>query len=327
MYEETTKHPKREHYIPPKGKKKGKKGKNGKSNIPDNENIKEAIKENKEKQKEPKNDYRIYGVKKTQEFIKVDRDLPRPLATMIEKGGGCLGIFSPPGSGKSNLLTNLILREEFLKDLFDGGLYLISPTIHSDLTAEKMIDYCDFVEDEMTEELLGGIYKNIMSIPKEDRQLSCIIFDDCLGSRAMRQHTILNKMISSCRHMKTLFIFSLQAIKGLTPNLRSCLSHTISFYQPSNKQFNDLVELHSFFGGEEEFTKNYEEACNPKYGFIFNDWRDLKSYAWGAELDEPKLLWERYDEEGNISKKVSETKDTKDDKTEEINKGKLKSDN
>ena len=143
MYEETTKHPKREHYIPPKGKKKGKMGKKGKSNIPDNENIKEAIKENKEKQKEPKNDYRIYGVKKTQEFIKVDRDLPRPLATMIEKGGGCLGIFSPPGSGKSNLLTNLILREEFLKDLFDGGLYLISPTIHSDLTAEKMIDYCE----------------------------------------------------------------------------------------------------------------------------------------------------------------------------------------
>jgi hypothetical protein len=318
MYEETTKHPKKEDYKPKRKQKKKKR----KSDIPDNENIKEAIKENKEKQKTSKNDYRIYGVKKTQEFIKVDRELPRPLETMIEKGGGCLGIFSPPGSGKSNLLTNLILREEFLKDLFDGGLYLISPTIHSDLTAEKMIDYCDFVADEMTEELLSGIYQNIMSIPKEDRQLSCIIMDDCLGSRAMRQHTILNKMISSCRHMKTLFIFSLQAIKGLTPNLRSCMSHTISFYQPSNKQFNDLVELHSFFGGEEQFTKNYEEACNPKYGFIFNDWRDLKSYAWGAELSEPKLLWERYNEKGEISKNSNET-----DKTDEINKGKLKSDN
>lgn len=325
MYEETTKQPKREDYKPtnkrsnPKSKPKSKQNK--KPKIPNNENIKEAIKENKEKQKAPKNDFRIYGVKKTQDFIKVDRDLPRPLHTMVEKGGGCLGIFSPPGSGKSNLLTNLILREEFFKDIFDGGLYLISPTIHSDLTAENMINYCDFVDDEMTEELLTGIYKNIMSIPKEDRQLSCIIFDDCLGSRAMRQHTILNKMISSCRHMKTLFIFSLQAIKGLTPNLRSCLSHTISFYQPSNKQFNDLVELHSFFGGEDQFSKNYEEACNPKYGFILNDWRDLKSYAWGAELDEPKLLWERYDEEGNISTKESK------DQTEEINKGKLKSDN
>lgn len=313
MYEETTKHPKKDDYN--HGRRKRTKHK---PKIPDNENVKEAIKENEAKQK-PKKDYRIYGVKKTTEFLKVDRELPRPLETMIEKGGGCLGIFSPPGSGKSNFLTNLVLREEFFKDLFDGGLYLISPTVKSDLTAENMIEYCDFVEDEMSEELLTGIYKNIMSIPKEDRQLSCIIMDDCLGSRAMRQHTILNKMISSCRHMKTLFIFSLQAIKGLTPNLRSCMSHTISFYQPSNKQFNDLVELHSFFGGEEEFIKNYNIACNPKYGFILNDWRDLKTYAWGAELPEPKLLWERYDEDGNISKDS--------DATEEINKGMLKSDN
>ena len=308
-YEETSKMPKEEDYKPTK-KKKEKKPK-----IPNNKNIKEALKD----EKKPVQDYRIYGVKKTTDFIKPDRELPRPLETMIERGGGCLGIFSPPGSGKSNFLTNLILREEFFKDLFDGGLYFISPTIHSDLTAERMIDYCDFTSDEMTEELLEGIYKNIMSVPKEDRNLSCIVFDDCLGSRAMRQHTILNKMISSCRHMKTLFIFSLQAIKGLTPNLRSCLSHTISFYQPSNKQFMDLVELHSFFGGEEEFIKNYKESCTPKYGFMLNDWRDLKTYAWGAELGEPKMLWSRYAENGNITEKK--------DATEEINKGQLTSDN
>ena len=435
-YEETSKPPKEEHY------KRSNRKKDKKPKIPNNKNIKEALKEeNKRSNQKPKNDYRIYGVKKTTDFIKPDRDLPRPLETMIERGGGCLGIFSPPGSGKcleknqlvehkekgnikikdikigdfinskngfveviniyhngvketfkttlknkmeiistldhkietlkgmkpikeikddlivtkngnskilkteyfrkvetidlevnhkehtfycngvstsnSNFLTNLILREEFFKDLFDGGLYFISPTIHSDLTAENMIEYCDFTHDEMTEELLEGIYKNIMSVPKEDRNLSCIVFDDCLGSRAMRQHTILNKMISSCRHMKTLFIFSLQAVKGLTPNLRSCLSHTITFYQPSNKQFNDLVELHSFFGGEEEFIKNYKQSCNPKYGFMLNDWRDLKSYAWGSDLSEPKLMWSRYDDNGEVMN----------NELNEVNKGKLSTDN
>ena len=84
-----------------------------------------------------------------------------------------------------------------------------------------------------------------MNIPKEDRQLSCILMDDCMGSHVlMKQHTILNKMISSNRHMKTLFMFSTQSIKSLNPNLRSCLSHSIIFYQPSNKQFADCVELH-----------------------------------------------------------------------------------
>ena len=134
-YKENTKAPKEEDYNPVKQNRRKKKPK-----IPNNENIKEALKE----EKKPKQDFRIYGVKKNTDFIKPDRNLPRPLETMIERGGGCLGIFSPPGSGKSNFLTNIILRDEFFKDLFDGGLYFISPTIHSDLTAENMIEYCDF---------------------------------------------------------------------------------------------------------------------------------------------------------------------------------------
>ena len=204
--------------------------------------------------------------------------------------------------------------------MFDGGFYIVSPTAKSDLTSEHLMEYADFVEENMTEELLGGIYNNIMSIPKEDRQLSCILMDDCMGSQAQRQYTILNKMISSNRHMKTLFMFSTQSIKSLNPNLRSCLSHSIIFYQPSNKQFNDCVELHAFFGGEEEFIKNYKIACNPKFGFALCDWRDLKMYAWGSDLDSPQLLWSRYDEEGNLSK----TDETKTDETKEVNKGKIK---
>ena len=170
---------------------------------------------------------------------------------MIEKGGGVLMISAPPGSGKSNFLVNLFLRETLLKDEFEGGLYLISPTAKSDLSSEALVNYADFVETEMSEELLEGIYSNIMSVPKEDRLLSCVIMDDCMGSNAMKQHTILNKMISSCRHLKTLFVFSTQAVKSINPNLRSCLSHSIVFYQPSSKQLNDVIELHSFMGGEE----------------------------------------------------------------------------
>ena len=86
-YEETSKMPKEEDYKPTKQKKPKK------PKIPNNKNIKEAIKE----EKKPAQDYRIYGVKKTTDFIKPDRELPRPLETMIERGGGCLGIFSPPG--------------------------------------------------------------------------------------------------------------------------------------------------------------------------------------------------------------------------------------
>ena len=50
-------------------------------------------------------------------------------------------------------------------------------------------------------------------------------------------------------------------------------------------------------------------------------------YAWGSDLTEPKLLWSRYDEQGNLTQ--SKDPANKNDITEEIqevNKGKLKSD-
>lgn len=273
-----------------------------------NKELKETLKKEKKKA-----DYKIYGVKKTTDFLKVKKELPRVLETMVERGGGCLQIYSPPGSGKSNFLVNLFLRETLMKDIFEGGVYLISPTAESDLTSEALRDYADFVETECTEELLEGIYRNIMSVPKEDRLLSAIILDDCMGSSAGKQHSILQKMISANRHMKTLFVLSTQSVKSINPNIRSCCSHSLIFYQPSQKQMNDLTELHSFFGGEAEFHKNYEKATTPKYGFMLNDWRDLKSWAWGADLSQPELLWSRYDDDGKVKE------------TDEPNKGMIKS--
>ncbi len=278
-----------------------------------NKELKETLKNEKAKKK---NDFSIYAVKKKTDFLKINKELPRPLQTMAERGGGCLQIYSPPGSGKSNFLVNLFLRETLFKDVFEGGVYLISPTAESDLTSEALRDYADFVETECTEELLEGIYRNIMSVPKEDRLLTAIILDDCMGSSVGKQHSILQKMISANRHMKTLFVLSTQSVKSINPNIRSCCSHSLIFYQPSQKQMADLTELHSFFGGEAEFQKNYETATTPKYGFMLNDWRDLKSYAWGSTLTEPQLLWSRYDEE---------TGEVKPTEADEPNKGMIKS--
>lgn len=253
------------------------------------------IKEQKEK------DYQIYGVRKMDDFVKIDRELPRPLETMVEKGGGCLCLFAPPGSGKSNFISNLLLRDDFFKDIFTGGLYIVSPTILNDLTSAHLRDYADFVETNYSEPLAEGIYDMLMDIPTEEKALNCLLFDDCLGS--FKQQSIQNKIVSTCRHNRSLVIYSLQAIKGGLPsNIRANMSHTVIFYQPSAKQLADVVELHSLMGGEENFLRCYNEATSVKYGFLLNDFRDMKVYAWGGEEKEPRLLWSRYDDNGNIIK-------------------------
>ena len=261
------------------------------------------------KEQKDKPDYKIYGVRKMDDFAPIERDLPRPLETMIEKGGGVLALFAPPGSGKSNFISNLLLRDDFFKDLFEGGLYIISPTILNDLTSAHLRDYADFTETQYSEELVGGIFQMLMDTPNEDKALSCLLLDDCLGS--IKMNSICNRVASTCRHNRQLVIFSLQAIKnGLPSSIRSNISHTITFYQPSSKQLADVVELHSMMGGEENFLNCYNEATSEKYGFLLSDFRDMKLYKWGGQTTEPELVWSRYDEAGNI---INPTKQTKDD--------------
>ena len=259
--------------------------------------------------REGKPDWRIYGVRKEEEFKQIERELPRPISTMLEKGGGCLAIFSPPGSGKSNMVSNLLLREELLKDMFLGGLYIISPTIDNDLTSVHLKKYADFTSTQFSETLVEAIFDNIMTIPNDERELSCLLLDDCLGQ--IKQHSFMNRWASTVRHLRNLCIFSLQALKGLPPTVRSNVSHTITFYQPSTKQLNDIVELHSNMGGEENFRKCYEEATGQKYGFLLCDWRDMKMYKWGSDLPEPIEIWSRYDENGNINKDISKETEEK----------------
>lgn len=262
------------------------------------------IKEQKEKP-----DYKIYGVRKMDDFAPIERELPRPLHTMLEKGGGVLALFAPPGSGKSNFISNLLLRDDFFKDLFEGGLYIISPTIMNDLTSCHLRDYADFTETQYSEELVGGLFQMLMDTPNDEKALSCLLLDDCLGS--IKMNSICNRVASTCRHNRQLVIFSLQAIKnGLPSSIRSNISHTITFYQPSSKQLADVVELHSMMGGEENFLKCYNEATAEKYGFLLSDFRDMKLWKWGGQTDEPELVWSRYDQNGNI---VNPTKQTKED--------------
>lgn len=247
-----------------------------------------------------KTDHRIYPVRKLEEFTKINKDLPPPLESLLNKNGGCLAMFSPPGSGKSNLISALMLSDDLLKDVFTGGLYVISPTINNDLTSHYLKEYADMVETEYSDELVRAIFNNLMDIPNEDKEPSCLILDDCLGS--IRQNSFMLRWASTVRHLKNLLIISCQAVKSVPATLRSNISATITFYQPSQKQLNDVIELHSLMGGEDNFRQCYEEAVSKKYQFLWSDFRDMKLYKWGGELDAPVLLWSMFDDDGNRSK-------------------------
>ena len=230
-------------------------------------------------------------------FVTINRNLPEPFKPLFEKNGGAMMLVGGMGSGKGVTLSNFFLREEFFGGLFTGGLYFISPTAKSDLTNVHLVREADFVSTEYSDQLMDGIYDNIMNIPPEDRELSAIILDDCLGS--IRQHSSMNRITSTVRHMKSLLVYSLQACKGLPPTIRSNISLTIIYYTPSNKQMNDLIEMHSHMGGEDMWVSCYNEATSKKYQFMVNCFKTMRIFKWGGQLSEPILLYSMYDENGS----------------------------
>jgi hypothetical protein len=249
--------------------------------------------------------YKIYGVRREEELNRLEKDdLPEPLENLLKVGGGCLMMAAPPGSGKTNFLVNLFYHENLLKDVFKGGTYFVSPTAHNDLTAKVMVDNFDLVSAEFSEELIRGIHDMIMDVPKEDREYSVLVLDDVLG--LLKMNTFVNNWASRVRHLRNLLILSTQACKSIPPTCRSNISASCIFYQPSSKQLNDLTEMHSMMGGEENFLKAYHEATAEKYGFLWCCFRSMQMWAWGGTKDQPVLLYRRYDDNGNIIKNIDD---------------------
>jgi len=244
--------------------------------------------------KEKSNQFKIYPIKQQVQFYKPDRDLIEPFNSLTEKGGGVVLVIGPPGSGKSVYVNNLILSDQALKDLFHGGTYGISPTINDDVSSVYLKDYLDFIEDEYSEPLMRGIVKNIQSVPVDDRHLSLILLDDCLD--AFKGHRdYISKATAICRHLKTIFIFSLQRLKGVPAGMRANTTIAIIYYIPSDKELKSVTEYCSFLGGEKNFLEKYKEATAVRYGCLLCDFRGFKMYKHGADLERPELIWSMYD--------------------------------
>ena len=280
------------------------KKKQPKEAIPDqSENNPKAKKLEKDIDKKVKVDYKIYPPRKETDFVKIDRDLHPFYASMFEKNGAVLFIAAPPGSGKTSYISNLLGREEYFKDLFEAGVFVCSPTIHNDIGAGVIRAVADHMEDDFSEEYAKNIFQ-ILSGDDEDSDdegngLACILFDDCMG--AFSQNTFVGRLCSMCRHLKSVIMFSNQRVVGVPSGIRANISHSVTYNQPSAKEFAALLDLHSAFGGEDNFIQMYQEACSVRYGALLCDFRNMIAYKQVPDTGEIVELYRRYNEDGSIN--------------------------
>tara|TARA_Y100001937_G_C7124044_1_gene334030 strand:+ start:1870 stop:2616 length:747 start_codon:yes stop_codon:yes gene_type:complete len=175
----------------------------------------------------------------------------------------------PTKSGKSTILSNLILRDEFYKGAMDN-ITIMSNTIDQDVTSRFLRKACDCYTG-YDDNVLAGLIENQKSFDDDSRPFIGMIFDDILGS--VKRNSYLNHLVTRSRHYGVgLLAISVQSFKSVGPTIRN---NTNAFICGNLQNMSELdkisQEFSGMFGGDEKFRKIYNKATEKRYDFLYLD--------------------------------------------------------
>ena len=194
---------------------------------------------------------------------------------VIPKVNSSTIIVGKSGSGKSVLLYNLLMREEFYdKYKYFDKIFLISPTAEQDdvQKALKIPDSCVFTDlDEATIALRtieAHQEAEIKKVGSGKARKFCLIFDDCVGHRKfMNSPEFINAFIKA-RHYNITVIFLSQHFKRL-PKICRLQASFLVFFAISNTEAQTVSEEFSPPGvNAKEFLRLIDDVLTEPYQFL-----------------------------------------------------------
>ena len=197
-------------------------------------------------------------------------------------GGGALVLLvSPVRTGKSSVISNILLNDKFYdaQERFDNTT-IISNTIANDITSRflrKAFDTFDAYDDH----IIDGIVENQKSFDKEDQPEIAVVLDDCLGS--IRREAKINHLASRFRHFNIkLLIISSQNFRMCSPIIRQNATNVIVGSPfPNQKELGKMAEEYGdVFGGADNWLKIYHQATPNRYDFLHMDFQSNPPKAY-----------------------------------------------
>tara|TARA_R100000654_G_scaffold163_6_gene584 strand:- start:6506 stop:7261 length:756 start_codon:yes stop_codon:yes gene_type:complete len=209
----------------------------------------------------------------------------------------------PTKSGKSTILSNLLLRDDFYKDVFDN-VTIMSNTIEQDQTSRFLKQTCDCYTG-YSDDILGGIITQQKTYDDDDRPFLGMVFDDILGS--VKRSSYLNSLVTRSRHFGIgLLAISVQSFKSLGPTIRNnCNSFICGNLQNMAELDKISAEYSGMFGGDEKFRKIYHKATEQRYDFLFLDLQENPARAF-RNFEEQLADGDRLLFDGEVKKNIPE---------------------
>ena len=207
-----------------------------------------------------------------------------------QKGkGSCLLLLSPRQTGKSTVISNMLLNDKFYGPSFFDETYIISPTINLDRSSrflkKKFVCF-----DQYHPDIIKGILETQMSFSDDERPEIAIFLDDCVG---IMDKEIANLATRSRHYNIKLLAVSSQKFRGaLDPVLRANVTDIIVGSPfPNMRDLTAVAEEYGDqYGGADNWMKLYKEATPNKYDFAY------------MKLSNPPRMFHNFEKELIITK-------------------------
>jgi hypothetical protein len=179
------------------------------------------------------------------------------------------------GSGKSNLLTNIVCRKKpFLKGLFNK-IFLFSPTAKSDTKicsniVEKISfgNYYDKYDDEVLQSILDEQMEKIEEYGRDVSDKLLFIFDDLVsdGTAFNNSKNAITKLIFNSRHYNASVIILAQRYVSVPRNIRT--NAQIIFCRLENEKEIDTLISEISFIPVKKLKEVYDYVIKEPYKFL-----------------------------------------------------------
>ena len=176
-------------------------------------------------------------------------------------------IFSPRGSGKTTLYSNLLLNPNFFKRENYQYAFIISSTINSDLSAKALRDnFGETIYDRYDDSIIENLIKFQRSFKKEDRPKTILILDDICGKNIRA----CEYGITRFRHDNISCIISTQQSKSVRKVARLNATDVIVGATKNFKEILDIYEEYGMlFGSLEKWLKIFRYSTKEPYSFLY----------------------------------------------------------
>jgi hypothetical protein len=205
---------------------------------------------------------------KVKEF---DEGKSKPLHPHLPQPPACVLMVSPVKTGKSTIISNLLLNPAFYGPEYFDETLIISNTINNDLTSRFLKEHFD-VEDHYEDEMIDKLIERQKALKKEDQPEVALILDDILGS--LKSGSRVNTLSARFRHYNIkLLLFSTQVFRYVSNVVRQNTTNLIVGSPfPNHKELMKVAEeFGDTVGGQENWLRIYRAATPERYDFLHMD--------------------------------------------------------